>query len=81
MTGTFTIRANVPPPTRSRTHTRGMIYPFWRMAVGESFTFDGNIPRAILRVRKAASAYGQRHEQVYRVAQGHDGLWACWRLA
>jgi hypothetical protein len=53
-------------------------YPFHKMAVGDSFQFDGD-SKAVQRIRSAANIYGKRNGMKFSVRKDNENF-RVWRL-
>jgi hypothetical protein len=64
------VEKNVPLP---------VIYPFAKMAVGDSFAVPPDVKRSAVAV--AAMRYGVTHGRKFTVRQMPDRTYRCWRIA
>lgn len=60
----------MPPPRRGK-------YPFTTMQVGDSFSFDRSVLKAI---QAAAHGYGKRNGVEFTCRQVGTDVWRCWRV-
>jgi hypothetical protein len=63
------VEKNVPLP---------VIYPFAKMAVGDSFAVPSSIRRETVAV--AALRYGRKHDMKFVVRLMPDRSYRCWRI-
>ena len=70
----YELRSDIPVP-RKPVGGRAK-YPFWDMAVGDSFAVSAD---ELKRVQTAASQFGRRHDQRFTVQQ-YRGGYRCWRV-
>ena len=64
------VEKNVPLP---------VIYPFAKMAVGDSFAVPPDVKRSAVTV--AAMRFGRKHGMKFTVRQMPNRSYRCWRIA